>query len=252
MNAYGSGLTDVGRRRASNQDAFALDNSIGLFVVADGMGGHAGGEVASRESVATILGHVKRQSGLLKALDGPEVTSEQMRAAVRLLEASLQAATYFVYAMAETQPEQKGMGTTVSALILRGDRAITAQVGDSRIYLIRGGQAAQLTEDHTLIQWQLKNGMITEEEAERSPHKNVITRAVGSKDYVEVDTRVIDTCENDAFLICSDGLHGYLEEDEIAGYLEYDDDEALQRLIDVANDRGGKDNITAVIARVLP
>lgn len=251
MRPIGAGLTDIGRRRLSNQDAFALDNELGLYVVADGMGGHAGGEVASSESVATITGHVKRQASLLRPLDGQHVTSDQMHAAVRLLEASLQAATYFVFAMAETQPEQKGMGTTVSALILRGDRAITAQVGDSRIYLVRSGNAAQITEDHTLIAWQLKNGMITPEEAERSPHKNVITRAVGSKDYVEVDTRVIDTMPNDAFLICSDGLHGYLEDDEIAGFLdETDDTIALQRLIDTANDRGGKDNITAIIARV--
>lgn len=250
MQPHGAGLTDVGRRRLSNQDAFALDNEIGLYVVADGMGGHAGGEVASSESVATIMGHVKRQSGLLSPLDGETVTAEQMRAAVRLLEASLQAATYFVFAMAETQPEQRGMGTTVSALILRGDRAITAQVGDSRIYLIRNEQAAQITEDHTLIAWQLKNGMITPEEAERSPNKNVITRAVGSKDYVEVDTRVIDTMKGDAFLICSDGLHGYLEDSEIAGFLHDPDDLALQKLIDTANDRGGKDNITAIIARL--
>ena len=137
--------------------------------------------------------------------------------------------------------------TRSAAWFATADRRSTAQVGDSRIYLVRGGRAAQLTEDHTLVAWQLKQGIITEEEAAVSPHRNVITRAVGSRDYVQVDTRFFEVKPGDAFLVCSDGLHGYLTEDEIPPIMDLGPDVATERFVSMANERGGKDNITAIV-----
>ena len=143
------------------------------------------------------------------------------------------------------------MGTTTSVLMLLGRVAVIGQVGDSRIYLARNGQIAQITDDHTLIAAQIREGMLTPEEARYAPHRNVITRAVGSHEYVEVDTRVVETIPGDRFLLCSDGLHGYVEEpDEILPLLSLPIEQVTQRLIDIANTRGGKDNITAIVVEV--
>ena len=130
------------------------------------------------------------------------------------MESAVQAATYFVYSIAEIDRDKSGMGTTISALLVLGDYAVTAQVGDSRIYRVHDGIVEQLTEDHTLIAWQLKQGLITPQEALKSPHENVITRAVGNREYVQVDTRLVPL-KGDRFLLCSDGLHGYLRERDI-------------------------------------
>jgi serine/threonine protein phosphatase PrpC len=241
------GLTDVGRRRVSNEDAYGLDDELGLYVVADGMGGHAAGEVASREAVDTAMGMVRRQRDILTALEVDSRSAEAIRKVSRVIESAIQAATYHVFAIAENEPEQRGMGTTISALLLVGDLGITGQVGDSRVYQCREGKVTRLTEDHTLVAWQVKQGIISEAEAERSPHKNVITRAVGSRDYVQVDVRVVDTQPGDGFLLCSDGLHGYLEDDEIPAILELGPAVATRHFIDLANKRGGRDNITALV-----
>ena len=128
--------------------------------------------------------------------------------------------------------------------------AVVAQVGDSRIYLVREGSVYQLTEDHTLVAWQVKQGIISEAEAELSPHKNVITRAVGSRDYVQVDTQTVEIGPGDRFLLCSDGLHGYLQDEEIVPFLTLGPDLAVNKLIDLANQRGGRDNITSVVVEL--
>jgi protein phosphatase len=139
------------------------------------------------------------------------------------------------------------MGTTLSVLLVRGDYAVTAQVGDSRVYLLRSGDVEQVTEDHTLVAWQLKKGIITPDEARSSRQKNVITRAVGSREYVQVDTRTMPVFAGDRFLLCSDGLHGYLEPSEISRLFEGNDLETVvERAVLLANQRGGRDNITAV------
>lgn len=250
MRRIGIGVTDVGRRRASNEDAFFVDDALGLYAVADGMGGHNAGEVASQEAIDTLHGMVKRGADLLDPLEHIDDSGEAVRRAVRLLESAVQAATYMVYGIAQNDPEQQGMGTTLSALVLRDELAITAQVGDSRIYLVRDGQAAQLTEDHTLIAWQIKQGIISPEEAAHSPHKNVITRAVGSREYVQVDTHVFATQPGDVFMLCSDGLHGYLRLEEIPSITDLGPRVAAKRFIDLANERGGRDNITAVLVEL--
>ena len=250
MRVYGAGLTDVGMRRSLNEDSFLVDNELGLFVVADGMGGHAAGEVASQEAVDAVHGMVRRDFGRLQRLAGGDVSQESVRQAIRLLESAVQAATYMIFGLAQHDPDQQGMGTTVSALAICGPYAITAQVGDSRVYLVRGHRAAPLTEDHTLVAWQIKQGIITEEEAALSPHRNVITRAVGSREYVQVDTRFIEVYPGDCFLLCSDGLHGYLKDEEIPPLITLGPDLAPQRFIDLANARAGRDNITAVVVTV--
>ena len=242
--------TDIGRHRKGNEDAFFLDDALGLYIVADGMGGHAGGEIASAEAVDTVHGMVRRGLPALGNVDG-ELSEVQARAACRIIEGAIQAATYLIYAMAQIERDKLGMGTTISAALLLGQSLVTGQVGDSRIYRIRDGQALQLTEDHTLIAWQVKQGLLTADEAARSTSRNVITRAVGNRDYVEVDTSVFGVQEGDRYLLCSDGLHGYVEPDEIAEIAGLGAQAAVDRFIDVANERGGRDNITAVLVEIL-
>ena len=245
----GFALTDLGRKRTTNEDAFFMDDQLGLYVVADGMGCHAAGEVASREAVDTLYGMVKRGVGGLRELIDP-VEETDVRAACRLMESAVQAATYLVFSMAEIDRAKSGMGTTVSAMLVLGDYAITAQVGDSRVYRIEGESVEQLTEDHTLIAWQLKQGLITPQEAARSPHRNVITRAVGNREYVQVDTRRVPLAPEARFLLCSDGLHGYLRDEDIPPIVRMGGDTAVRRFIDLANERGGKDNITAILVEI--
>ncbi len=240
------GLSDLGRKRATNEDAYFTDDQLGLYVVADGMGGHAAGEVASQEAVETVFGMVKRGSRELAPLCEP-LDDAAVRSASRLMESAIQAATYMVFSMAEMDSKKSGMGTTISAMLVLGAYAVTAQVGDSRIYRIAKDAVEQLTEDHTLIAWQLKQGLITQEEAKVSPHRNVITRAVGNRDYVEVDTRLIALEAGDRFLLCSDGLHGYLREPDVGPIVKLGGSASVKRFIDLANERGGKDNITAIL-----
>ncbi len=246
VRSYGG--TDLGRRRKVNEDAFMTDDELGLWVVADGMGGHAAGEVASQEAIDTIYGMVKRGRRSLE-LDGA-FQEDKARAACRLLEGAVQAATYMVFAIAELDSNKAGMGTTISAMMHFSNHVALAQVGDSRIYRVRGGEVEQLTEDHTLIAWQIKQGLLTAEEARHAKHKNVITRAVGNRDYVQVDTLVVELQVGDVFLLCSDGLHGYVKVEEIPHVAAEGGNAGVQRFIDLANSRGGRDNITAILVEV--
>jgi len=240
--------SSIGRKRKHNEDAYLTDDELGLWVVADGMGGHAAGEVASREACDAVFGVVKRGKSKLTIDASP--TEPQLLAAHRLLEGAIQAATYIVYSMAELDLGKAGMGTTISAMMNIGQLLILAQVGDSRIYRVRGGDAEQLTEDHTLVGWQVKQGIITEAEARVSKQRNVITRAVGNRDYVQVDTFQSEFLRGDSFLLCSDGLHGYLETDEIPELMALGGNSTVQALLDIANERGGRDNITAIVVEV--
>jgi len=245
------GQSDVGRERDQNEDAFLRDDELGLYVVADGMGGHAAGEVASQEAVETLYGMVKRGMGSIGQELVGDLTEKHVRSACRLLEGAVQAATYMIFAMAELDRAKRGMGTTITAMLALGSYAVTAQVGDSRIYQIRGREAIQLTEDHTLVAWEQKQGFITPEQAQLSPYRNIITRVVGRCDYVQVDTGLVDLRPGDRYLLCSDGLHGYLRDSEIATLCAPDGDAVVRSLIKLANDRGGHDNITAVLVEVV-
>jgi protein phosphatase len=245
-----AGLTDVGRRRVSNEDSLYFDDGIGLYAVADGMGGHAAGEIASQEAIDTVRGMIRQGEGQLRAVEAGDYSKEALWRVGRLLESAVQAATYMVFGIAQNDPEQAGMGTTLSALLLCGPFGVTAQVGDSRVYMVRDGQVAQLTEDHTLIAWQIKQGIISKNEAALSPHKNVITRAVGSREYVQVDTHFFPVIGGDAFVVCSDGLHGYLRDEEIPDVVSLGPDPAVRRFVQMANLRGGRDNISTIVVQV--
>ncbi len=252
LTRHSAGLSDVGRRRVSNEDSYFHDDSVGLYAVADGMGGHAAGEIASQEAIDTVRGMVRQGEGLLRSVESGDHSPEALWRVGRLLESAVQAATYMVFGIAQSEPDQAGMGTTLSALLVCGQFGVTAQVGDSRVYMVRDGQVAQLTEDHTLIAWQVKQGMISASEAARSPHKNVITRAVGSREYVQVDTHFFPVAPGDTFVICSDGLHGYLRDDEIPAITALGPESAVRRFIDMANARGGRDNITTIVVALGP
>ncbi len=246
LAAISLGQTDVGRRRPHNEDSFLCDDQLGLYVVCDGVGGNAKGEVASAESVDLVQSWVRRWKA---TLDGyaAERTEENANLVRRLLESAVQSACYMVFGMGQLDPRQKGMSSTLSSLLVTSGTGFIAQVGDSRVYLARGGKVVQLTEDHTLVNFRLKLGLITPEEAASAPGKNVITRAVGHQDYVEVDTLDIETEPGDRFLLCSDGLHGYLRDGELDDHMEGEREEVADRLIALANDRGGRDNITVVV-----
>ena len=225
------------------------DDDLGLYIVCDGVGGNAKGEVASAESVELVHSWVKRWRKTLNAhVANP--TPENSGLVRRLLESAVQSACYMVFGMGQLDPRQKGMSSTLSSLLVSARTAFIAQVGDSRVYLSRDGKTAQLTEDHTLVNFRLKLGLITAEEAANSPGKNVITRAVGHQDYVEVDTIDLETKPGDRFVLCSDGLHGYLLDGEIDDLLSGERDSVTSRLIELANERGGRDNITVVICDI--
>ena len=243
--------TDVGKRRKVNQDAFLVDDKLGLFIVADGMGGHAAGEVAAWETVEAVHDMVVGGRKTIDAFRESPDDDNFSREICRLLDSAVQSATYMVFGMAEQSPDYHGMGTTISALLVVDNFAVIAQVGDTRIYCIRKGKEEQLTEDHTLINWQIREGIITPEEAKYAPHKNVITRAVGNKDYVQVDTRIVTVKTSDKFLICSDGLHGYFKNGDISRIMKSTPDDACDKFIALANERGGKDNITALIVELV-
>jgi serine/threonine protein phosphatase PrpC len=239
--------THVGMRRTGNEDAYLQDDELGLWVVADGMGGQAAGEVASQQAVETVHEMVRNALSPKAKGGAGTVPPATGRTPARILESAVQAATYMVFGMAEQDRTKSGMGTTLSAMMRTPQGAILAQVGDSRIYRVRGDRVEQLTEDHTLINWQLQNGLITEEEAKTSRQRNVITRAVGNKDYVQVDIFEVEVQPGDVYLLCSDGLHGYLQPAEIPAVVALGPDQAIQEFIDLANGRGGKDNITVVL-----
>lgn len=241
----------MGRRRELNEDAFQCDDQLGLYLVADGVGGHAKGEVASAEAVDQIHSFVAQGRDSLARAREDTGTDERRGEVRRLLESAVQSACYVVFGMAEMDPTQRGMSTTMSALLVSNGFAVTAQVGDSRIYRVRSGRGVQLTEDHTLLNYKMKRGEISAEQARTMRGKNVITRAVGHKDYVEVDTRVVDAAPGDRYLLCSDGLHGYLADGELEQVLNAGEiKDAPGRFVKLANDRGGKDNVTVVIVCV--
>lgn len=246
------GKSDVGRKREHNEDSFCLDADLGLYIVADGMGGHAAGEVASAKAVEIIGGHLRENSGRWSQYQ-TQPTVELRDQILSLVEEAVQKACGEIYRMAQEDKQRHGMGTTLSLMLLIGNEAFIGHVGDSRIYLLREGLVHQLTVDHTLINEQLKRGVISKEEAATARYKNVITRAVGIQERVRVDTLHLDVLPADRFVLCSDGLHGYLKAGELEKITA--DCEAAQvpdRLIQLANQRGGKDNISVVFLEMPP
>ncbi len=249
MKTVSFGKTDVGRKRKHNEDHFLCDDEIQLYVVADGVGGRAKGEIASKEAVEQLQIWVMRHRSLLEDYQKAPKKRKLLELR-RMLESGIQSACYMVHGMAELEPDRKGMSTTLSALLLVGNLALIGQVGDTRVYLYRSGTALQITEDHTLINYKLKKGMITPEQAATAKGKNIITRAVGNKDYVQVDVFDMKVKSGDRFMLCSDGLHGYFLEGDDALGAEGPMEKLASMYIDLANSRGGKDNITVVFVDV--
>ncbi len=239
-----AGLTDIGRRRSSNQDRFiaqALTTPAGplvLLAVADGMGGAAGGEIASAHAVDELL-RVVREAGT------PENDAQTLMEAIA-------AANRAVFNHARRDPALQGMGTTMVAALIRGRTLVVGHVGDSRAYLIRSGSIHRLTADHSWVAEQVRRGELTEEEAATSSFRNILTRSVGVNERVEPELSAPQALEpGDIILLCSDGLHGVVDDATIARVARTaEPEEAAHRLVDLANERGGPDNITVVIARV--
>lgn len=243
-------LTDVGRVRDHNEDAFLVDKKLQLFVVADGMGGHAAGEVASNLASRTVRDAIAAQRDTLLEFERGHGGTTRTDV-LRLMENAVQQACAVVYHEGIRDESKRGMGTTLDALLLVGTRGFIAHVGDSRIYLYRQGSVHQLTEDHSLINELLRRGRLSREQIDKLQYKNAVTRAVGVYESVEVDTIDFDVLKGDRFLICSDGLHGYFEESELAKlFAETPEDALAARLIELSNERGGKDNITAIVVKV--
>jgi serine/threonine protein phosphatase PrpC len=222
-------VTDPGRKRRHNEDAYVMEPP--LFAIADGMGGAQAGEVASRLAAAAL-----RESG---ADSGGE----------RRIVDLIQEANRRVYDRSSTDPETSGMGTTITVALVENERVVFGHVGDSRAYLIRDGRMEQLTEDHSLVNELLKSGKLSREEAEMHPQRAVITRALGTDPDVDVDTFSVPAQTGDLFLLCSDGLTDMVSEDAIFSVVERhrgDIDKALRALVSAANKGGGEDNITVV------
>jgi serine/threonine protein phosphatase PrpC/CRP-like cAMP-binding protein len=245
--------THVGRVRDHNEDNYLVDKKLALFIVADGMGGHAAGEVASALAVRTVHEEIKKERALLEdfqagASGAARVTA---KAVLNLLEYGVQRACARIHEEARKDARKRGMGTTLSLLLVLGSRGFIAHVGDSRVYLCRGGVCRQITEDHTVVNELIKRGKLTRDQIEKVAQKNAITRALGVYERVEVDTLSFELLPGDQLLLASDGLHGYLrtEEDLKTRFAQADGDLATQGFIDLANERGGKDNVTVVLVR---
>jgi serine/threonine protein phosphatase PrpC len=242
------GVTDVGRKRKNNEDMFVADDELGLFAVADGMGGHRAGEEASRLAVEALGTHLRAHTDVVTAL-AADPSEAHTLAAHQLVFDAFQKACATVYAAQEADEKKKGMGSTLVSVVRAGDRAVVGHVGDSRVYLFRGGAVYRLTEDHTLAEAQVKQGMLSREAAEQSDFRNVLLRAVGAQPSVQVDTLLMDLLAGDVLLLCSDGLHGHVRDEELPGLLSRQTaaSDLPRALVDLANERGGKDNITALV-----
>lgn len=241
--------TDIGLSRKANEDSFLLAPDLGLVAVADGMGGFQRGDVASGLACNVVKETVLAHRELLDLYR--RSPTEAARGSVRaMLEMALQRACEEIYEASQAIAGEGGrMGTTMEAFLVVGTTAFIAHVGDSRIYLLRGGEIHQLTEDHSLVQQQLREGLITPEEAKKARFKNVITRALGAFPSVLVDSLTFELDRGDRLLLCSDGLHRYVGHREMAFLVaNHPGDEAVAKLIELANQRGGRDNITVVVA----
>jgi serine/threonine protein phosphatase PrpC len=240
--------TDVGQKRDHNEDSYLAAPEIGLYVVADGMGGHAGGDQASSIAVTLLIEGVEKAG--LPAQRSAGAPGEEPPALRVLREASRNAGEV-IFDMAQQNPHLAGMGTTLSALLFHGGRVHLAHVGDSRAYLFRDGRIEQLTEDHSWINEQVKAGLITDEEARHSKFKHIITRSVGFERDVAVDVMSLPVLMGDCYLMCSDGLSNYMENDELGQMLTSTYYGRIpQQLVGIANERGGDDNITVVLVYV--
>jgi protein phosphatase len=245
------GVTDVGRVRTNNEDCFRIVAPLHLFVLSDGMGGEAHGEVASALAVETVVQHcVDGEKNAAVTLYGEQQPGWSDK--TRRLSSAAHLANKKIFESAHEHPDQEGMGATLTAAWIDGSRLSIAHVGDSRAYLLRGGSLQQITSDHSLVAEQVRQGILTPAEAEQSDMQSVLLRALGSQADIQIDAEEHGLIARDILLLCSDGLTRMLIEPEIAGTLQAEPDatRAAQKLVELANDRGGADNITVVVVRI--
>jgi serine/threonine protein phosphatase PrpC len=251
MRLTSAGRTHVGMKRAHNEDSLRLFREENLFIVADGMGGHASGEVASQMSVETLAEFFRATS------EDDEVTWPYKMDKGRKYEENrvitgVKLSNRKIFESASRDAKLKGMGTTIVVSFFVNGGVYVGHVGDSRVYRFRAGKLIQLTEDHSLLNDYIKMKNLTPEEIEAFPHKNVIVRALGMKETVQVDVHHEVPQSGDVYLLCSDGLSGMVSDEQMESILKDDDgdlDRKCERLIDAANANGGSDNITVILAR---
>ncbi|HSA22461.1 MAG TPA: Stp1/IreP family PP2C-type Ser/Thr phosphatase [Myxococcota bacterium] len=241
--------SNVGRRREKNEDSYLADPSLMLYLVADGMGGHAGGETASRMAVDIVHRSVAARRTDVGLFPASASRTEQPAILVALGEA-IREASQAIFEASSLNLELAGMGTTATVALFFGPRIYVAHVGDSRLYRMRAGRLEQLTEDHSLVAEQVKAGFITAEEAQFSRFRNIITRSVGFESNVAADTFSVAVRPGDLFLLCSDGLTGMVSDEEIGNALRRKGPaKACDELVEIANRHGGEDNITLIVLR---
>ncbi|NTW06251.1 MAG: Stp1/IreP family PP2C-type Ser/Thr phosphatase [Syntrophaceae bacterium] len=246
MDLTAVGKTDRGLVRVNNEDEFYLDEKLGLLVVADGMGGHASGEVASKLAVNVIRDYFQGPQKIIgRSNPAYSEATNKLNCAIRL-------ANQAVYEVAQSSPVLKGMGTTIVAVLLTGNKLSIAHIGDSRAYLLRAGNIDQLTDDHTMVNEQVRRDIITKEEADRSEMKNVLTKALGISAKMEADLDELTMFGDDILFLCTDGLNTMVTDEDVLKIISHKGDfgAACDLLINAANKKGGKDNITVVIGHI--
>lgn len=245
-------VTDVGVVRDHNEDSAFMEPSRGFFIVADGMGGHAAGEVASAMAVETVRDALEKAHTEIEAFKKAPSDAGR-RGLVQLLQNAVLSAHRAVYQRGQTEPDKQGMGTTLDVVLIAGPEAFVAHVGDSRTYLIRDGRSSQITTDHTVAEVLVIEGKLTIEEAQVSPLRTILVNAIGVSEEVGVEMAHVTLKRGDRVLLCSDGLHDYYPvEEEIAERLSADaPGKALEEMVELAKARGGHDNITGVVVEVV-
>jgi protein phosphatase len=251
IEALHSAKSDIGLRRTHNEDCYLADLTLGLYVVCDGMGGGNAGEVASRMAIDAILAHMKT-AAQVPAIELIGPLDHNLSSATNQLASAIRSANTIIHQASWTNPKYAGMGTTVVAARLSDHCLSIAHVGDSRLYLIRDGLIQPLTTDHSWVAEQVAQGYLTEEEAERSPRRNIVTRALGVESSVAIDLAEIPVLNGDLLLLCSDGLTRGVRPGEILRTIDLDIDLGAKtdRLISLANQAGGDDNITVLLVAI--
>lgn len=246
MKIIGYGKSDIGKVRSHNEDSFCVNNDLRLYMVCDGVGGHQAGEVASKMATNIIKQKISDQYAKVKKIMESEVEDSVI---IRFMETIVHETCKTIFDFAHSRPEYYKMGTTLTLLLMLGPRAIMIHVGDSRLYLIRDDQVHQLSNDHTLAHELLRIGLIEKEDVKTHRFHNVLSRAIGPKEIVHVDTLLFDVLPDDIFILCSDGLTTYLDspEDILETFDVLDIEKTPQHLIDFANNKGGKDNISVIV-----
>lgn len=245
------GASDVGLRRQLNEDSLVIDEDMGLFIVADGMGGHNAGEIASRLAAETVFNFMQR-SGAEEEITWPYGIDPKLSINANRLQTAIMLANKRVWKEADKRQDYTGMGTTIVAVVVGGEKVTFAGAGDSRLYRIRGDEIEQLTTDDSWVQVAINEGVLEPDEADTHPMKNIITKAIGAKESIEFSVQEDDFREGDIYLLCSDGLHTMVSDDDIlkivldsGGKLK----KCVENLVRAANDNGGKDNVTVLAIR---